>query len=92
MITKSLDERATRRKTALKKRVHCVKKPNNSAEYQRKRKEAEEEAVGMVAAAEKEAAAIVKEAKDNHEEYVERARQFLQHKRHCPRERGRSYR
>ena len=73
VIAKSLDDRADGIKNQLEEaRALREEAQQLLAEYQRKRKEAEEDAAEMVAAAEKEAAAIVEEARQSTEDYVER--------------------
>lgn len=81
MITKSLDERADGIKNQLEEaRALREEAQQLLAEYQRKRKEAEDEAAGMVAAAEKEAASIVEEARQSTEDYVERRKALAKQK------------
>ena len=73
MMTKSLDERADR----IRNEIEDARKLREDAqqllaEYQRKRKEAEQEAEDIVAAAKREADQLVEEAKRRTEEYVTR--------------------
>ncbi len=73
MITRTLDERAER----IRKELEEARKLRDEAqqllaEYQRKRQEAEKEAVDIVAAAEREAALMMEEAKQRTEDYVAR--------------------
>lgn len=73
MIAKALDERAggIRDELAEAKRLR-EEAQHVLAEYQRKRKEAEVEAAGIVASAEREAAMLMAEAKQKTEEFVAR--------------------
>lgn len=81
MIAKSLDDRADAIKNQLEEaRALREEAQQLLAEYQRKRKEAEEDAAEMVSAAEKEAAAIVQEARQSTEEYVERRKALAKQK------------
>src|SRR5690606_1777106 len=73
MINKGLDARADR----IRNELDDARKLRDEAqlllaEYQKKRKEAEQEASEIVAAAKHEAEALVREAKARTEEYVER--------------------
>ncbi|MCW0980219.1 F0F1 ATP synthase subunit B [Agrobacterium sp. BT-220-3] len=73
MLTKSLDERAQNIQDELAEAKRLREEAQHLlAEYQRKRKEAEAEAAGIVAAAEREAAALTAEAKQKTEEFVVR--------------------
>lgn len=73
MLSKSLDERAQNIQDELAEAKRLREEAQHLlAEYQRKRKEAEAEAAGIVAAAEREAAALTEEAKQKTEEFVAR--------------------
>lgn len=73
MLSKSLDERANRIRAELDEARRLREEAQQLlAEYQRKRKEAEQEAGDMLAAAKKEAALLVEEARQKTEEYVTR--------------------
>lgn len=73
MVTKSLDERSDRIRDELAEAKRLREEAQHLlAEYQRKRKEAEAEAAGIVAAAEREAAMLTAEAKQKTEEFVVR--------------------
>ncbi|MBO3759064.1 F0F1 ATP synthase subunit B [Ciceribacter sp. L1K23] len=73
MVTKSLDERSDRIRDELAEAKRLREEAQHVlAEYQRKRKEAEAEAAGIVAAAEREAAMLAAEAKQKTEEFVAR--------------------
>ena len=73
MLSKSLDERANRIRAELDEARRLREEAQQLlAEYQRKRKEAEQEAGDMLAAARKEAALLVEEARQKTEEYVTR--------------------
>ncbi|WP_159587325.1 F0F1 ATP synthase subunit B [Chelativorans xinjiangense] len=73
MLNGALDKRAERIKNELDEaRALREEAQQLLAEYQRKRKEAEQEAEEMVAAAKREAKIIVAEAKTKTEEYVAR--------------------
>ncbi|MDI6838922.1 MAG: F0F1 ATP synthase subunit B [Rhizobiaceae bacterium] len=73
MVTKSLDERADKIRDELAEAKRLREEAQHVlAEYQRKRKEAEAEAAGIVAAAEREAAMLTAEAKQKTEEFVAR--------------------
>ena len=73
MLAKSLDERAQNIQDELAEAKRLREEAQHLlAEYQRKRKEAEAEAAGIVAAAEREAAALTEEAKQKTEEFVAR--------------------
>ncbi|WP_411033209.1 F0F1 ATP synthase subunit B [Shinella sp. BYT-45] len=73
MIAKSLDARAEKIQNELAEAKRLREEAQHLlAEYQRKRKDAEAEAAGIVAAAEREASALTAEAKQKTEEYVAR--------------------
>ena len=73
MIGKSLDARAAKISEELAEAKRLREEAQHLlAEYQRKRKEAEAEAAGIVAAAEREAAALTAEARQKTEEFVTR--------------------
>ncbi len=73
MVAKSLDERADKIRGELAEAKRLREEAQHVlAEYQRKRKEAEAEAAGIVAAAEREAAMLTAEAKQKTEEFVTR--------------------
>lgn len=73
MIAKSLDARATRISNDLEEARRLREEAQQLlAEYQRKRKEAEQEAGDIVAAARREADLLVGEAKARTDEYVAR--------------------
>jgi F-type H+-transporting ATPase subunit b len=73
MIGKSLDERASRIRDELDEARRLREEAQQLlAEYQRKRKEAEQEAAEIVAAAKREAGQLVEEARERTEEYVAR--------------------
>ena len=73
LITKSLDERANRIRTELEEARRLREEAQQLlAEYQRKRKEAEQDAADIVAAAKREADMLVKEAQRKTEDYVSR--------------------
>ncbi|MCL6706110.1 F0F1 ATP synthase subunit B [Pseudomonas sp. R2.Fl] len=73
MIAKSLDERSDKIREELAEAKRLREEAQHVlAEYQRKRKEAEAEAAGIVAAAEREAAMLTAEAKQKTEEFVAR--------------------
>eukprot|EP01035_Chromulina_nebulosa_P015872 gene15872-21041_t len=73
MIGKALDERAVKIGDELAEAKRLREEAQHLlAEYQRKRKEAEAEAAGIIAAAEREAAALTAEAKQKTEEFVAR--------------------
>ncbi|MFN7009416.1 MAG: F0F1 ATP synthase subunit B [Allorhizobium sp.] len=73
MMAKSLDARADKIRDELAEAKRLREEAQHVlAEYQRKRKEAEAEAAGIVAAAEREAAAFTAEAKQKTEEFVTR--------------------
>lgn len=81
MITKALDDRADAIKNQLEEaRALREEAQQLLAEYQRKRKDAEQEASEMIEAAEKEAALIVAEAKTSTAEYVERRKAMAEQK------------
>ena len=71
MVTKSLDERADRIRNELEEARKLREEAQQVlAEYQRKRKEAEQEASEMVEAAKHEAEVLVADAKRKTEEYA----------------------
>jgi F-type H+-transporting ATPase subunit b len=73
MVSKSLDERAARIRNELEEARRLREEAQQLlAEFQRKRKEAEKEAVDIVAAAKREAGMIIEEANQKTEEYVAR--------------------
>ncbi|MCP8897200.1 F0F1 ATP synthase subunit B [Shinella daejeonensis] len=73
MVGRSLDARAGKIENELAEAKRLREEAQHLlAEYQRKRKEAEAEAAGIVAAAEREASALTAEAKQKTEEYVAR--------------------
>jgi F-type H+-transporting ATPase subunit b len=73
MVAKSLDERAARIRHELDEARRLREEAQQLlAEYQRKRKDAEQEAADIVAAAEREAGMLVEEAKKRTEDYVAR--------------------
>lgn len=81
MIGKSLDERAARISDELAEAKRLREEAQHLlAEYQRKRKEAEAEAAGIVAAAEREAAALTAEARQKTEEFVTRRNALTEQK------------
>jgi len=80
-ITASLDERADKIRDELDEAKRLREEAQQlMAEYQRKRKEAEEEAEAIVAVAEKEAASIKEEARIKSEEYVARRQALAEQK------------
>ena len=73
MVAKSLDARADKIRNELEEARRLREEAQQLlAEYQRKRKEAEQEAGDIVAAAKREATMLVAEAKKNTEDYVAR--------------------
>jgi F-type H+-transporting ATPase subunit b len=73
MIAKSLDERSARISNELEEARRLREEAQQLlAEYQRKRKDAEQEAADIIAAAEREAGMLVKDAKLRTEDYVAR--------------------
>ncbi|MCT8998601.1 F0F1 ATP synthase subunit B [Chelativorans intermedius] len=73
MVNEALDKRAERIKNELDEARRLREEAQQVlAEYQRKRKEAEQEAKDLVAAAKREAKIIVSEAKAKTEDYVTR--------------------
>ncbi len=73
MMTKALDERADKISSELSEARRLREEAQQLlAEYQRKRKEAEKEAVSIITAAEHEAKALVSDAQLKTEEYVVR--------------------
>lgn len=80
-ITRALDDRAQRIRNELDEARKLREEAQQLlAEYQRKRKEAEEEAEAIVAAATREAEGIVVEAKQKTEEFVERRNALAEQK------------
>lgn len=80
-ITRALDDRAQRIRNELDEARKLREEAQQLlAEYQRKRKEAEEEAEAIVAAATREAESIVVEAKQKTEEFVERRNALAEQK------------
>ena len=72
-INASLDDRAKRIQTELEEARELKEEAKQQlAEYQRRRREAEEEARDIVAAAKREAEAMLAEARQRNEDYVER--------------------
>ncbi len=73
MITKALDERASRIRGELDE-AHRLREEAQAllADYQKKRKEAEQEAAAIVEAARNEATVLAEEAKKRTEDYVTR--------------------
>jgi len=81
MIGKSLDARAAKISEELAEAKRLREEAQHLlAEYQRKRKEAEAEAAGIVAAAEREAAALTAEARQKTEEFVTRRNALTEQK------------
>ncbi|MBB4104288.1 F0F1 ATP synthase subunit B [Allorhizobium borbori] len=81
MIGKSLDARAAKISDELAEAKRLREEAQHLlAEYQRKRKEAEAEAAGIVAAAEREAAALTAEARQKTEEFVARRNALTEQK------------
>lgn len=73
MVTRALDERAGKITQELAEAKRLREEAQQVlAEYQRKRKEAEADAAGIIATAEREAAALTAEAKQKTEEFVAR--------------------
>jgi F-type H+-transporting ATPase subunit b len=73
MVTKSLDERADKIRNELDEARKLREEAQQLlAEYQRKRKEAEQEASDIVAAAKRDADLLLEEAKEKTQEYVAR--------------------
>jgi F-type H+-transporting ATPase subunit b len=73
MVTKSLDSRAGKIREELDNARQLREEAQNLlADYQRKRKEAEQEAAAIVEAAKHDAAVLAKEAHERTEEYVAR--------------------
>ena len=73
MVTKSLDERADKIRNELDEARRLREEAQQLlAEYQRKRKEAEQEASDIVAAAKRDADLLLEEAKEKTQEYVAR--------------------
>lgn len=81
MIGKSLDARAGKISEELAEAKRLREEAQHLlAEYQRKRKEAEAEAAGIIAAAEREAAALTAEARQKTEEFVVRRNALTEQK------------
>ncbi|MCM2291299.1 F0F1 ATP synthase subunit B [Allorhizobium sp. BGMRC 0089] len=81
MMAKSLDERANNIRDELSEAKRLREEAQQLlADYQAKRKEAEEEAKAIVAAAEKEAAALTAEARQKTEDYVARRNALTEEK------------
>ncbi len=81
MLTKSLDERARRIRNELDEARRLREEAQQLlAEYQRKRKEAEQEAGDIIAAASREAEMIIADAKTKTEEFVERRNAMAEQK------------
>lgn len=81
MLLRSLDSRADEIRGELAEAKRLREEAQHVlADYQRKRREAEEEAKGIVAAAEREAQSIKEEARRKTEEYVERRTAFSEQK------------
>lgn len=73
MITKSLDDRSDKIRNDLEEARRLREEAQQLlAEYQRKRKEAEQEAESIISAAKHEAQAMAKDAEQKTEEYVAR--------------------
>jgi F-type H+-transporting ATPase subunit b len=73
MIARALDQRAERIRNELDTARRLREEAQQLlAEYQRKRKEAEKEAEGIISAARREASRIVEEARQRTEEYIAR--------------------
>ena len=78
---KALDQRAEKISEELAEAKRLREEAQHLlAEYQRKRKEAEAEAAGIVAAAEREAAALTAEARQKTEEFVARRNALTEQK------------
>lgn len=81
MVTKSLDDRAERVRDELEEARKLREEAQGLlAEYQRKRKEAEQEAGEIVAAAKREAEALATDAARKTDEFVERRTQVAEQK------------
>ena len=81
MMGRSLDQRAERIRNDLEEARRLREESQQLlAEYQRKRKEAEQEAGDIVAAAKREAEMLVKEAKQKTEDYVARRNALAEQK------------
>lgn len=81
MLSKSLDERANRIRNELEEARRLREEAQQLlAEYQRKRKEAEAEAAGIVEAAKREAEMLVRDAKAKTEDYVTRRNALAEQK------------
>ncbi|MCX8996320.1 F0F1 ATP synthase subunit B [Rhizobiaceae bacterium BDR2-2] len=80
-VGKSLDERAQKISEELAEAKRLREEAQQLlAEYQRKRKEAEAEAAGIIAAAEREATALTAEARQKTEEFVVRRNALTEQK------------
>jgi F-type H+-transporting ATPase subunit b len=81
MVSSSLDKRADKIKAELEEARRLREEAQQLlAEYQRKRKDAEKEAAGIVAAAQREAKDLAADAKLRTEEYVARRTAFAEQK------------
>lgn len=81
MVSSSLDKRADKIKAELEEARRLREEAQQLlAEYQRKRKDAEKEAAGIVAAAQREAKDLAADAKLRTEEYVTRRTAFAEQK------------
>jgi F-type H+-transporting ATPase subunit b len=81
MITRSLDERAKRISNELDEARRLREEAQQLlAEYQRKRKEAEQEAEAIVEAAKREAETLVREGRARTEEYITRRNAMAEQK------------
>lgn len=81
ILLKSLDSRADQIRDELAEAKRLREEAQHVlAEYQRKRREAEDEAKDIVAAAEREAQSIKEEARQKTKEYVERRTAFSEQK------------
>lgn len=81
MITRSLDARAERIRGELEQARQLREEAQQLlAEYQRKRKEAEQEAESIIAAARREATQIVADAKQKTEEHIARRNAMAEQK------------
>ena len=81
MITKALDDRADKIRDDLDEAKRLREEAQQLlAEYQRKRKEAEAEAEGIVSAAKREAEAMVADAERKTAEYIERRNAMAEQK------------
>jgi F-type H+-transporting ATPase subunit b len=81
MVTRSLDERAKRISNELDEARRLREEAQQLlAEYQRKRKEAEQEAEAIVEAAKREAETLVREGRARTEEYITRRNAMAEQK------------